>query len=508
MELRTKHWSEKIIEEALEKKKEPYIICSGITTSGSTHLGTLCEFLYPSAIQKGFADRGHKTTFYFYGDILDAFDGVPENLMQFEKSLNPHLGKPLCSVPDPHGCCNSYGEHFLNEAVAIMDELDIHPQVLKANEQYAKGLFDEYARSFTRERERVKEIIEKTSFREIPPTWSPIMIICENCGKISTTHVTDYGDYETISYICEHNVGYAKGCGYSGKTRVSSHKYKLVWRLDWPARQKILGISIEGGGKDHFTKGGSRDTLEGIFREMFREEPSIGYKYGFITIHGKKYSKSKGQGIGVRELLNLVTPELLKYILFKPSVEQDKDIVPTGEFLLKLYDEQARVAKFKPENLTDAEEKMYIAHKLSGGQETDADFSELLIYYQLYRDWNIVKEKLAGKRGIGHLQKYVQNWVEKGILPQNLVCEYKPQKIEAFNKELKQFAEKLEQKQDPLQVHELAYSVILENKLQPKDFFAALYETLIGKKSGPRLGVLIAAIGVSEVKQKLLETYT
>ncbi len=508
MELRTKHWSEKIIEEALEKKKEPYIIASGITTSGSTHLGTLCEFLYPSAIQKGFAERGKKSTFYFVGDIMDAFDNVPDNLKEFEEFLKPHLGKPLCNVPDPFQCCPSYGEHFLKEAIAIMDELGIRPEVLKANEQYAKGLFDDYARLFMRERGRVKEIIEKTSFREVPQSWSPVMVICDNCGKISTTRITDYGDYETISYACDHDTGYAKGCGYSGRTRISDHRYKLVWRLDWPARQKLMGVSIEGGGKDHFTKGGSRDTLEGIYSEMFHEEPSIGYKYGFITIYGKKYSKSKGQGIGVRELLNLITPELLKYILFKPSVEQDKDIVPTGEFLLKLYDEYARVAKFKPGSLTDAEEKMYVAYKLSGGQETDVDFSELLIYYQLYKDWDFVKEKLPGRSGIGHLQKYVQNWVEKGILPQNLVCEYKPAKIEAFHKELRQFAERLEPSQNSLQVHELAYATIQENKLVPKEFFAALYQTLIGKSSGPRLGVLIAAIGVSEVKNKLLEMYT
>ena len=41
------HWSEWLAERVISEKKEPFVITSGITTSGPAHLGTLCEFLFP-----------------------------------------------------------------------------------------------------------------------------------------------------------------------------------------------------------------------------------------------------------------------------------------------------------------------------------------------------------------------------------------------------------------------------------------------------------------------------
>ena len=35
-----------------------------------------------------------------------------------------------------------------------------------------------------------------------PPSWLPIQVVCENCGKIGTTYATDW-DGETVSYACQ-----------------------------------------------------------------------------------------------------------------------------------------------------------------------------------------------------------------------------------------------------------------------------------------------------------------
>jgi lysyl-tRNA synthetase class 1 len=99
-----KHWSEVIAEEVIEKKTQPFTVASAITTSGPSHIGTMCEFLYPSALVKYLKDEGCKVDFIFIGDIMDALDKVPKPLEKFS-SLSEHLGKPLCDIPDPYECC-------------------------------------------------------------------------------------------------------------------------------------------------------------------------------------------------------------------------------------------------------------------------------------------------------------------------------------------------------------------------------------------------------------------
>jgi len=42
---RVRHWSETLAEEVIAIREEPYVVASGITLSGPTHMGTVCEFL-------------------------------------------------------------------------------------------------------------------------------------------------------------------------------------------------------------------------------------------------------------------------------------------------------------------------------------------------------------------------------------------------------------------------------------------------------------------------------
>src|SRR5271157_781145 len=94
-ELKDKHWSELLVDELLEKEKEPYVITGGMTTSGPAHLGTILEFFYPSVIKEVLENKNHRIDFYFVGDILDPFDGISGVFKKYEKVLNPELGKPL-----------------------------------------------------------------------------------------------------------------------------------------------------------------------------------------------------------------------------------------------------------------------------------------------------------------------------------------------------------------------------------------------------------------------------
>jgi Lysyl-tRNA synthetase (class I) len=69
---------------------------------------------------------------------------------------------------------------------------------------------------FLREEDKVKEVVARTSMKKIEDMkdWSPIMPICEKCGKIATTSVTWHSEDE-YRYTCNKDVEYTKGCNYT-----------------------------------------------------------------------------------------------------------------------------------------------------------------------------------------------------------------------------------------------------------------------------------------------------
>ncbi len=163
MGIKSLHWSEQLAEQVIKEHREPYVITAGITTSGPAHLGTLCEFLFPGMIKKALVRSGKKAKFYFLADILDAFDSVPLVMERYAAELLPHLGKPLCNVPDPTNKSKSFGDHFLDEVRELMKKFSIDAEVVRINDAYNEGKFDELARLFLNNEQQARELIESTS---------------------------------------------------------------------------------------------------------------------------------------------------------------------------------------------------------------------------------------------------------------------------------------------------------------------------------------------------------
>ena len=509
---RVRHWSETLAEEVIATKNEPYVVASGITMSGPTHMGTVCEFLYPSALVKYLLDEGKRVDFLFIGDIMDAFDSIPKPLEEFT-FLKQHLGKPLCAVPDPYDCCESYGDHFLNELRKLMAYLEVSAKVLRANDLVEEGKYDPYAVLYHRQRGKVVEIaknIAGLSGVEGLPEWVDIVMpICENCGKIATTRVLGF-DGDVIEYACDKDVKYTRGCDYRGKMHLSDHKYKLYWRLDWPSRQAFLNVSAELAGIDHHTRGGSWDTCVMVHREVLGREPPVGHRFGFVLLHGRKYSKSKGIGLSVQELLDLVPPPLIKYRLFKPDLEENKEFDPSGNKLLHLYAEYNRATDLyeKEEILQRAEEKMTLAYKLSTDRRRwRVDFADLVTAYQIYGDWDKVAERLGDREGVRYLAKYAENWVEQQYLPEEYVFKLGGKKTEGPQEVILDFAKRLKDSMTAQEVHDLVYAVAGEYGAEPAKLFEGLYQSLISKSHGPRFGRLVQTLGVGNARELLLRLY-
>lgn len=501
------HWIDQLADRVMEAKKDKYVITGGITTSGPAHLGTLCEFLFPGLITKEIKKGGANAEYFFIADILDAFDSIPLSMQQYEKQLTPYLGKPLCDVPDPTGKSKSFGDHFLDEVRELMKNFGVEATVVRVNEVYASGKFDSYAKFFLENETQAKELIERVSMKQEKKDWSAIMPICAKCGKIATTRVLSH-DGENYEYICDKDVKYTKGCGYQGKNKISDHRYKLTWRLHWPAWHDLFKTDIEGAGMDHHTKGGSWDTSVAVFNEMFKKQPPIGYKFGFILFQGKKYSKSKGIGMGVSDLIQLLPVEMIKYMLVKPDLEENTDINPTPESLLKFYEEYQRVADLKDTNpdlskLDRHNEKSLQAYRIcTDKQNWKAQFLDLLLYYQIYGNWDEVGKMVKDEQGTKYLKPYVEEWVKREFIPEDYHFKYAPSKEKASEAVIKLFAG-LDAKADALTIHNAVFGYAKTNGIEPKEMFKQVYLALIGKEKGPRVGKLVYALGVERIKKDL-----
>ena len=395
-----------------------------------------------------------------------------------------------------------------------MSELEVSSKILRTNDLVREGRYDPYAVLYQRQRDKIVEIAkyvaEMSGVKGLPEWVDILMPICQNCGKIATTHVLSF-DGDIIDYTCDKNVKYTLGCNYKGRMRLKEHEYKLYWRLDWPSRQTFLNVSAEMAGIDHHTRGGSWDTCIMVHRELLGRFPPIGHRFGFVLLHGRKYSKSKGIGLSFQELLDLVPPPLIKYRLFKPDLEENKEFDPSGNKLLGLYSEYNRAADLfeKGDSLQRADEKTVLAYELSTNKRRwHADFADLVTAYQIYEDWNRVAERLGDPEGIRYLQKYAENWVKQQYLPEEYVFKLGGKRVDDLKTIIVDFANRLEDSMTAQEVHDLVYKVAVEEGVAPTKLFEGLYNSLISKSHGPRFGRLVSTLGLINTKEILIRLYT
>jgi len=497
-DIKSLHWSEIIAKKVAEKQKPPFVVAAGITPSGPVHPGTLCEFLFAYAVSKQLKKYG-KTSYVFVSDDFDDLDAVPEPLKEHGKTINEDMGMPLSLARDPVGCHKSFADHFIAETKAIMQVFGVELEFLRASELYRAGRYDEYAKMLCERKEEVKEIVRASSNREkMPDDWFPIVPLCQKCRNIAKNTIIEY-DKGKYRYKCSK-------CGHIGEDEIKNHNYKLLFRLDWPTRQKFLKVNVEGGSVDHHSPGGTISTLVAVHRQIYQEEPPYMYKFGLLKYLGKKYSKSKGIGHTVNELLTLAPPEVIKYILFKPDIDEDKEVAINKDTLFRILDDFQHASTIDKNNpaITRADYKKAISFELCEARRVwKTEISDMIIYYNIYRDWKKVGELVGERESVNYLRPYIEKWFEKNLVPDRYMFEIKL--TGKPGEAVKAFVNAIDEKMDAKQIHDSVFAVAGELKIEPQQLFKECYQWLIEKDVGPRLGRLIYAIGVKKLKDKIAQ---
>ncbi|WP_415379939.1 lysine--tRNA ligase [Halosimplex sp. TS25] len=358
-------WADEVAD-AVEARDpvEPIVIKGGISPSGVPHLGNVNEIMRGYFVAEVLRDRGWEVRQVFTTDDRDPLRKLPRKLADLDGNivdlgdvnagaLGKNLGYAYTDIPDPFGCCDSYGAHFSTLIAESAELLDVPIDVVSTTELYESGRMDEVVEHVLRNREQAREVLSEYQDK-VDEDYVPFNPFCSNCGKVTET-VTDVDvENREVEYRCtdiEAGNRTIEGCGHEGTA--TFREGKLPWRFEWPAQWQVLGVDFEPFGKDHAE--GSWPSGVDIAENVLDIDPPEPMVYEWFTLDGEPFSSSEGNIVLVHDVLEMLEPEVLRYFFAKdPNKARDFSI----ERLDLLVDEFDRV------------ERLYFGEESGTGKET------------------------------------------------------------------------------------------------------------------------------------------
>jgi lysyl-tRNA synthetase class 1 len=325
------------------KNGEPIVIRDEKTASGRVHVGSLRSASMHAIVADVLKSRGHNVKFLFEINDFDPMDGIPSYLD--DEVYEQYMGVPLCNIPSPEPGYENIAELYGQEYVKVLEKVGFGAEVYRASDLYRSGRMNEMITKALERRAHVREIYYRISKSQKSEDWYPLNVICEKCGNLSATKITDF-DGELVEYTCSSDtIAWAKGCGHTGRMSPYNGNAKFPWKLDWAAKFVAQNVTFEGGGKDHYTKGGSRQVAEAIAREIFDHEPPYGVFNEFFLVGGKKMSSSKGNAASADEMTEILPPHMVRLLLLKSPINRQIDFDPDGDAIPILFDHYDKLAE-------------------------------------------------------------------------------------------------------------------------------------------------------------------
>ena len=503
MSEKSTHWADQIADQAAAKHKKN-IVCTGITPSGQIHIGNMREVLTGDAVYRALLDKNQAAEFLYIADSFDSLRKVYPFLD--EKIYSDMVGKPISDIPGPGNDEKTYSEYFLEPFLKAVKELGLNVKVLRADQMYKEGLYADAIITALEKRDEIAKILTDQTGKEIKEDWSPVNPICSACGRMTGTCVTGFSAKDkTVDYTCE--------CGHKGTADTKTGGVKLTWRVDWPARWSILGVTVEPFGKDHASRGGSYDTGRLISRQIYNYDPPVPITYEWISLKGRgDMSSSKGNVISISDMLEVVPPDVLRYMIFRTKPKKAISFDP-GLPLLSLVDE-----------LDDSENKnkdkrAFELSLVSDFGEVGVPFKHLVNIIQvafqneddaikiIERGGYKIKDENALKRRLNYAKKWLKNYAPPEMLfsPLEELPTEASQISDSVKTALKFLADNLTDTMTGEEIHTLFYKARDSAGIEPKELFHAVYLTLIGKDRGPRAGWFIETLGMDFVKKRFFE---
>jgi len=525
-------WADKIADEVVRRYQhvidegKSIVVRDEKTASGKVHVGSLRSAALHAIVADLLQDRGIETEFNFEINDFDAMDGIPSYLDEGE--YKKYMGMPLFRIPSPVEGYENFAELYGQEYLEVLKKIGFtsNAKIYRATELYKSGKMNSSIRFALERRDVVRRIYKEVSGSEKNEDWYPLNVMCEKCGNISSTKILDF-DGETVGYVCSSDtIAWAEGCGHQGRVSPFDGNAKLPWKLDWGAKFKALGVHFEGGGKDHYSKGGARHVAEAISREVFENEPPYGVFNEFFLVGGKKMSSSKGNAATAHEMSELLPPHLLRLLLLKIPINRQLDFDPEGDAVPVLFDTYDKLAEKYWSGVEDDDTQVFKFAHLPGHRDTLLKrflprFSQIAFLVQMpHIHLHTELEAMKGASlteddmqeidlRITYAKLWLQNYADDAFI--FTLQDTLPEKAKELTAEQKNalhlFGDKLEalEVKDGQAIHELTHAIKEESGLDAKTFFTAVYIAFLGKESGPKVGWFLSTLDTNFVLSRLRE---
>ncbi|MHC3438524.1 lysine--tRNA ligase [Natrialbaceae archaeon A-gly3] len=501
---------------------EPLVIKGGISPSGVPHLGNVNEIMRGYYVAEVLRERGHEVRQVFTADDRDPLRKLPRTLCNLEGelvdlgdvnagALGRNLGSPYTDIPDPFGCCDSYGEHFSTIIADSAEAVDVPIEFVSNTDLYEDGEFEELTRFVLENQDTAREVLAQYQDK-VDEEYVPFNPICAECGKITET-VTDV-DLEAgaVDYRCtDMDAGdqTISGCGHEGTA--TFREGKLPWRFEWPAQWDILGVDFEPFGKDHAE--GSWPSGQDVAKNVFETEPPVPMVYEWFTLDGEPFSSSAGNVILVSDVLELLEPEVLRYFFAKdPSKARDFSI----ERLDQLVDEFDRFEAIYFGEIEGSEDEQAFAERVYPLVVDQVREDRIRLPYTFaavlgMTDDPDVREEIARKEG--HIPEDAPEWaVEDALARVERAQNWARRTGNEFDYELKRseipdhdfdsatedaledLATFVETDPDAEELQGEIYETAKRHDVPVGDFFQAGYRLFFDDTQGPQLGPFLAKL--------------
>jgi lysyl-tRNA synthetase, class I len=481
---------------------------TGYGPSGLPHIGTFNEVLRTTMVRRAFeAMSDVPTRLIAFSDDMDGLRKVPDNVPN-QDMLTAHLGKPLTAIPDPFGKFDSFAAHNNAMLREFLDRFGFDYDFRSSTQAYKSGEFDAALRNVLRNYQAIMDIMIPTLRAERAATYSPVLPISPKSGIVLQVPIevvnaesgivrfTDDGD------VIEHSI-------LSGGA-------KLQWKVDWAMRWVALGVDYEMYGKDLTDSGiqsgkiakvlGSRKP-EGLIYEMFLDEK------------GEKISKSKGNGLSLEEWLTYGSEESLAFYAYrepKSAKQLHIGVIPRavdeyeqfrGNYAGQELDKKLGNPVHHIHNGAVPAEAMPVSFglllNLVGVMGPGATQAQVWAYLSNYAPD-------ATAENFPQLQGLVENALAYNrdfIAP--TLHRRAPEANEALAlKELDAQLGALSEEASAEDIQTIVYEIGKDPHYgfeQLRDWFKALYQTLLGADQGPRMGSFIALYGIENSRRLIAE---
>jgi lysyl-tRNA synthetase class 1 len=484
------------------------LFSTGYGPSGLPHIGTFNEVLRTTMVRRAYeALSDVPTRLVAFSDDMDGLRKVPDNVPN-QAMLAEHLGKPLTAIPDPFGKYESFAHHNNAMLRTFLDRFGFDYEFRSATDQYRAGAFDDALRSVLRNYQAIMDIMLPTLRAERAATYSPVLPISPTSGIVLQVPIAVV-DAEAGVVRFEDEGRTIEHCILTGGA-------KLQWKVDWAMRWVALGVDYEMYGKDLTDSGVQSGKIaavlggrkpEGLIYEMFLDEK------------GEKISKSKGNGLTLDEWLTYGTEESLAFYAYrepKSAKQLHIGVIPRavdeyeqfrGQYAGQPIDKKLGNPVHHIHNGAVPVEGLPVSYglllNLVGVMGADATHGQVWSYLANYAP-DVSEQSYPALAvlvdcALAYNRDFVAPTLKRRAPEANEAAA-----LAALDAQLGALGEEATAEDIQTIVYEIGKDPHYGFE-QLRDWFKALYQTLLGADQGPRMGSFIALYGIENSRRLIAE---